>query len=291
VGLTYVTSSISGGISNDDSSPSGSGLTWDISLLAGATSAPLTYQVTVDKGSSSYITRDITAQLNSSTPVDTIPGNDSDTVTINIIDFDASVTQVVSDSTPEEGQTVTFTLTVLNTTADSTGTNVIIRDIVPAGFTYVGGSITGGTSRDASSPTGTGLEWTIASLGPSASEDLTFQATVNAGAKASDGPTIDNTGSLFSSDQQDSNATNDSDTQTLSILGLDLLATKTVNVNNPIEGDQVTYTIAIQNTSSQTATNIIVRDIVPSGVTYSSGSIGGGTSTNDSTPSSGTDLQ
>jgi LPXTG-site transpeptidase (sortase) family protein len=77
---------------------------------------------------------------------------------------------------------VTFTVTVTNTHPTTNATNVEVTDIVPSGYTYVGGTIAGGSSRDDSDPAGTGLTWTINSLAPGAgnSVDLTFQATVNA---------------------------------------------------------------------------------------------------------------
>jgi uncharacterized repeat protein (TIGR01451 family)/fimbrial isopeptide formation D2 family protein len=289
-GFTYVSGSITGGVANNDSNPV-TGLTWDLALLAGE-SQPLQYSVTVDKGAAgTFGNRDLTASLTASLPADTIPGNDSDTVNVTLIPFDASVTQAVSDTTPVEGQTVTFTLTVLNTTADATGTDVVIHNLVPAGFTYVGSTISGGSSTDANTPdSGTGLTWTIDILAPGASVPLIFQATVDVGAKDDEGPTIDSTGFLFSSAQQDSNSTNDSDTETLTISGLDISVTKTVNINNPIEGTGVTYTIAVQNNGSQTATNILVSDVVDSDLTYRASSIAGGISRNDASPA-GTGLQ
>ncbi len=58
--------------------------------------------------------------------------------------------------------------------------SVYVKDHVPSGYTYVPGTMTGGSSRDESSPTGTGLVWRIDSVGVGSSVNLTYQATVNA---------------------------------------------------------------------------------------------------------------
>ena len=89
---------------------------------------------------------------------------------------DLSLTKLASTSTPVVGATVTYTLTLANA-GPATATAVTVADVLPAGVTYVAGSIAGGTSRSVSLPT---LSWTVASLASDANTALTFQATVNA---------------------------------------------------------------------------------------------------------------
>ncbi len=91
--------------------------------------------------------------------------------------IDVSLEGALSDVTPEIGSTVTFTLTVANPTGFQAANNLTVTDIVPTGFTYLPGTITGGTSHNDSSPSGTGLTWTIASLAADSSVVLTYQAT------------------------------------------------------------------------------------------------------------------
>ena len=97
---------------------------------------------------------------------------------------DLIITKTVNDTTPNIGDTVTFSLLVENL-GPGTAIAVSVTDIVPAGFTYVTGTMTGGVvPADESSPAGSGLIWTINSLNaaPAAgsSTTLTFQAVVNA---------------------------------------------------------------------------------------------------------------
>ena len=92
---------------------------------------------------------------------------------------DLVINKTASELQPEVGSVVTFTLQVENTGV-GTATNVRVTDIVPAGFTYNVGTMTGGDAQNQSSPTGSGLIWTINSLAPAATPvTLTFQATVN----------------------------------------------------------------------------------------------------------------
>ncbi len=56
-----------------------------------------------------------------------------------------SLTKGVSNPTPYIGSTVTFTVTVTNNGPDKAH-KITVQDVIPAGFTYVAGSIAGGTA-------------------------------------------------------------------------------------------------------------------------------------------------
>jgi uncharacterized repeat protein (TIGR01451 family) len=115
-----------------------------------------------------------------------------------VIIIDASLDKQVSNVTPDVGSIITFTLVVSNAVGMNTATNLDVTDIVPPGYTYIAGSITGGDSRNDADPAGTGLTWTINSLAPGASTTLTYQAVVlgNAG-------TYDNYAEITDADQAD----------------------------------------------------------------------------------------
>ena len=96
--------------------------------------------------------------------------NDDEAVT------DLKITKTTSDPEPEVGSTVTFSLKVENLGPD-TATSIDVTDLVPAGFTYVAGTIAGGTTQDDSgAPT---LAWAINSLNNGAMTTVTFVAPVN----------------------------------------------------------------------------------------------------------------
>jgi uncharacterized repeat protein (TIGR01451 family) len=90
---------------------------------------------------------------------------------------DLSLTKVASSTTPTVGGTVTYTLTVTNA-GPATATGVRVAGVLPAGVTYVAGSITGGTARNAAGAAT--LTWDQATLASGASAALTYQATVKA---------------------------------------------------------------------------------------------------------------
>ena len=120
-------------------------------------------------------------------PGETITSSETSTVIVNpplpadLVNL--TITKTVNDTTPNIGDFVTFTLLVENL-GPGTAMVVSVNDILPAGFSYVAASITGGDTSNDSSPAGTGLSWTINSLtaAPTAgsSSTLTFQAIVQA---------------------------------------------------------------------------------------------------------------
>ncbi len=112
--------------------------------------------------------------------------------------IDASLEKQISDDTPDVGATVTFSLVISNASGMNTATNVDVTDVVPSGYNYVPGSISGGSSRNDSNPAGTGLTWTINSLAPGASTTLTYQAVVLGNAAA-----YDNYAEISDADQPD----------------------------------------------------------------------------------------
>jgi uncharacterized repeat protein (TIGR01451 family) len=89
---------------------------------------------------------------------------------------DLAVNKTVDDDTPDEGQTITYTITALNESEDTATANVSVSDMLPEGLTYVSSSATAGSYNPE-----TGV-WTIGSIGPiPGNATLTIVATVNSG--------------------------------------------------------------------------------------------------------------
>ncbi|HND54591.1 MAG TPA: SdrD B-like domain-containing protein, partial [Pirellulaceae bacterium] len=165
---------------------SGSTITWSNLSITSGSFATLTFQAIVDAPTatpSEYLnTAEISASDNfdpDSTPNNNVPSeDDQDTASVSPQVIDVSLVKSISNPTPEIGETVTFTLLVANG-GPATATNITVADLVPSGYSYVVGSIAGGTSRSGATPTtGSGLTWTIASLASGANTSLTFQAVV-----------------------------------------------------------------------------------------------------------------
>ena len=90
---------------------------------------------------------------------------------------DLSVVKSVDNNAPSVGDDIQFELLVANAGPDE-ATDVSVVDILPAGFSYVAGSISGADSSSDTDPTGVGLQWTINSLLANDSTVLQFTATV-----------------------------------------------------------------------------------------------------------------
>ena len=104
------------------------------------------------------------------------------------------VSKAVSPAPPFVGVPATYTITVKND-GDAAATNVVVTDPLPANIVYVAGSIAGGDTRSDATPGN--LSWSMASLAPGQSMDLTFvakssnttAATNTASATADNAPT------------------------------------------------------------------------------------------------------
>ena len=92
---------------------------------------------------------------------------------------DLKITKSVSDASPKIGDTLTFTLLNENVGVND-ASDVVVTDILPSGFSYVPGSISGADRGDDTSPSGSGLSWIIDDFMVSdPAVNLTFQAEVN----------------------------------------------------------------------------------------------------------------
>ncbi len=259
-GVTFASSSATAG-----SYVSGTGV-WSLPSLAVAGADTLTITATVDAGTGgTSITN--TASLTDSDQADSNAGNDSASAGISVQGADLSVTKVIDDSNPNEGDSVTYTVVVTNNGPDAT-TNATVSDVLPAGVTFVSSSATAG-----SYVIGTGV-WTVPSLANAASETLSIIASVDAG---TNGSTVTNTATATGSDQPDNNAANDSASAAFTVQAIDLVVTKIVSDTNPNEGDSLVYTVAVANSGPDDATTVQLTDLLPAGVTFVSSSTTQGT--------------
>ena len=224
-------------------------------LNAGQTSV-IGIEATVDVGTSGT-TIDNTASVTAN-EAETDTTNNSDTATIGIDTVDLQVTKDVSDSTPNEGDTITYTITVRNN-GPAPATGIEITDDLNGvnGLTYVSDdSTTTSTTYDS----GTGV-WTLTGITLDAGDSLSLNVTasVDTGASALAQP-LSNTATMTGVDQPDSNAANNSDNADIAVGGLDFSPQKGVDNATPNEGDTIVYSILVTNNGAANATNIVVTD-------------------------------
>jgi len=158
-GITLTTSAVTQGTYNANT-----GL-FTIGTLAVGDTATLTLSGTVDAGQDGNTITNITTAAR---------GDQTDPSTIG--DDLVVKTLASGDATPDEGDVVTFNITVVNNGPD-TATGISLSDLLPAGLTATAnnGGLTQGTYDPA-----TGL-FNIGTLASGASATLTLEGTVDVG--------------------------------------------------------------------------------------------------------------
>ncbi len=169
--------------------------------------------------------------------------------------------KTVSNSVPNEGDTITYAVRIRNLGPDD-ATGVVVNDLLPGGVTYVSHSTLNGSYDPGSG------NWTIGPLAYGGLGVLSITATVDAG---TGGSTITNTATITAYDQTDPDLGNNSISVDIFVQAgmatADIGLTKTVDNPTPAEGETVTFTITLTNYGPDTATGIEVYDPMPPGLT------------------------
>jgi uncharacterized repeat protein (TIGR01451 family) len=204
-----------------------------------------------------------------------VAGGDSDTTnnsstasTTLTPQFDVTLTKTADDTTPAPGSNVTYTIDLTNS-GPSTATGVVLTDDIPAGLTFVSGTIEG----QAATASGSTVTFPAIDLADQETVSATLVFTVGADTSG----TVTNTASV-TADAGETDTTNN--TASANITGTpqsDLTVSKAVNETTAQAGDTLVYTITVTNSGVSTAVAATATDTLPSGVTFVSGSGPGGT--------------
>ena len=250
-GLTEISATPSVGFWNNS--------VWNIGRLLSGASASLSLSVSVDQGTAGMSLTNTISNTQDQLDSNRSPDDDSETVTVASVDL---ITQKsVDNATPNEGDTVSYTITISNN-GPNDATAVSLIDNLPNGVTYLSDNSSGAYNN------GSG-EWNLGNLSNGAVASLVIQATVNSGTA---GTTITNTTTAAVGDQTDLTTNgNVLEAQIFVDNVTDIVLSKTANNANPNEGDEVIYTITVSNRGIISATNLVVSDLLPSGLTYISG--------------------
>ena len=262
-GLTFVSANASSG-----TYVSGTGL-WTIPSINNGVTASL--DITAIYNGPGQVTN--TATLTGSDQPDPTP-NGPASVSVPSQIADLSLTKTVSAATPNVGNNVVFTVRASNA-GPNTATGVKVSDLLPAGLQFVSASADiGGYVA------GTG-EWTIGSIANGTSATLTITAKV-----VGLDPII-NTAQISASDQYDPNSApnnnvaseNDQASASITPQSADLSLTKRVS-NNPtptIANPNTTFVVEVKNAGPSAATNLLLQDQLPPGLTLVSATPSGST--------------
>jgi uncharacterized repeat protein (TIGR01451 family) len=193
-----------------------------------------------------------------STTADPLPGNESATSTTPVVaNADLSIAKAVDVNPIVPGRNATYTVTVTNP-GPSQARNVVISDIVPAGFTP-----TSVTSPAATCTLATAI-CTAATLNAGQSIVVTIVGTTSAAATAS----FVNTAKV-SSDTTDPSAANNTVTLTTPVApSADVSVVKTTLTAPVVAGKVVRYQLRVANNGPSTAAAVKLSDTLPAGTTY-----------------------
>jgi large repetitive protein len=266
VSTTFDAAHSTAGWSCPTGSPAGTACTLTVagSVAAGA-SGSVTFAVGVpDPVAYAVNAVDNTATIadDGTNGTDPTPGNNtaSDHDVVNHADL--SLTKTVDDSTPDANQHVTFTITLRNAGPDG-ATNTVVADLLPAGLTYVSAAPSAGSAYDHVLG-----RWTVNAVASGGLATLSVVAAMTAASPAV------NTAEITHADQGDVDSTpnnhdpteDDQASVTVTPNVADLAVTKTVDEPHPNLGDAPMYTILATNNGPDTATGVVVHDLLPTGI-------------------------
>ncbi len=191
---------------------------------------------------------------------------------MDVVRTNISLTKLATDDgAPEPGDVVTYTLLVRNN-GGTAETTVRVTDAIPAGTTFVAGSITTGAPFAGSySAQQNAVVWTAASFAAGGSATLTFQVRVNPDTDA--GTVIPNRG-IYESNETPTFFSNETQT---TVVGPALGVTKSVMGGVPAAartGETLTFEVQALNSGSGSATNVVITDpLATSNTTYLAGTM------------------
>ncbi|OGS48187.1 MAG: hypothetical protein A3K68_06610 [Euryarchaeota archaeon RBG_16_68_13] len=161
------------------------------------------------------------------------------------------------------GELVTYTI-YYNNTGTGLAKTVWVNDTLPAGVSFVGSSVAPTTVA------GSTYGWVFTNVGPGSSNALTVTVQVNG--VGVDGSLQTNAVSLEYTDQLRRLMPASQAWASVTVSRPVIVVSKTVSPGAAVPADFVTYTIYYNNTGSASAGTVSIRDALPSGLSYVSGS-------------------
>ncbi len=198
------------------------------------------------------------------------PGNNSSTEGTEVDpQFDLAVTKTDSVDPVVSGQSLTYTIDVINN-GPSTARNVVVTDELPAGVVFQSG--TNGLVANADT-----LMATIGTLEPGVSEQFQISVLVNSDVRG----TINNVVTVTTDSGTETVPENNRDVEpTDTRAEIDLAIQKLVSATQVVPGQDLVYTLLVTNDGPSAATNVQVRDRLPSQLSFVSSSSSAGAVTN-----------
>ena len=168
------------------------------------------------------------------------------------------IAKTANTPTVRLGDTITYTITVSNS-GNAFATNVNVRDVLPAGTTFVS------TDRGGVHSNGT-VNWSIGLLSPGQTIVITLEVLVNGNFVGNE--VITNTARVTSpSDPASPKDSNPSNVIVEEVIP-EMAITKKANAPTVFAGEFISYTIEVTNFGTAPATNVTVTDQLPTGTFF-----------------------
>ena len=258
---------------------------WTLPALTNGNSVTIAISATVNAPTATPNEYYNIAQVTSATNFDSdsTPNNDDgdqsedDEASAEVVPqvADLEVTNTISQSSGNPGDTVVLTVTVQNNGPDN-ATNVSLENTVPVGFTV-------NTVNNAGTQSGNNIIWSGLTIPNGTTTTLTYEATVNNPTNVAD--EYLNTVQVTTVDQYDPDSApnnddgdqseDDEDAVSMRLQSSDLEIVNTVNPDSGNPGDTLTFSTEIINNSTDDATGIALENYVPSGFTVTTINDGG----------------
>ena len=244
------------------------GLVWTIDQLDAGTSIELVTTLDVDNSGDYFIAGEVIST--EERDIDSTPANsdlsEDDAVFVQLSAvvqaLDLIVTKSVTQDQPIVGETIEFDIEIENK-GPSVASGVIVSDQLLAGYEFVGYAATNGNYNERDG------KWTVNSdLSVGQKETLKILARV---VEVADPSLYNNEAYLldYSPAGQDVDATNDTSAVSVSpIIQVDIEVVQQVDILVPNAGDQVEFSVLVINRGPSTATGVVVKDALPSGLSF-----------------------
>jgi uncharacterized repeat protein (TIGR01451 family) len=246
-------------------SAAGNDVTCAIGDLAAGQSASVDITVQATTGSCPKVDNFGTVSA-SNEPASNTGNNTSNTVSVNVnCKPDVKIEKSSSKTDVSPGEQFTYTLTATNV-GNTAATDVQIVDDIPASLTIV--SIPGNCSA-----AGNTVTCQLGTLAAGASASVTFTVEATTGSC----PKVDNFGTVSASNEPVANTGNNtSNTVTVNVdcTQADVKVVKSASAATVNAGDSVTFTIEAENIGTKQATNVVITDTIPAGLTITATSAG-----------------
>ncbi len=229
-----------------------------LGLASGAVLPPIRLTVGVDITSTNVFTN--TASVANLT--DANPANNTALDRTVLVGTDLGVTKTVLPASPQEGETVLYTIRLTNNGPNSAD-SVALTDTLPADLTFISAAASQGTYSVANG------RWTVGTLADGAVATLNLTSSVNSSAR---GKVVVNTVSGLSSDQPDYNSANNTASASFSVAST-VVAGEVIDAatDDPISAALITlvdnasrtYTTTTNATGLYTFTGTVTGPIAP----------------------------